>query len=186
MPRQAAAAAGFAASTARPLLKPPPDLNALEREAFLDIVLGAPPPCFYAQRSAVGCRLCQGHRSRADRSRRIGRRLCCRWQTLPWLPVWQASIRARTTLARMLALSPGGRVPSKVTRGAGASHLLFSTRSGMKPDEAIDRDALELALEACGAESPAVPSISMACSLTRPWEIVAQFPLIAQRVARWI
>jgi hypothetical protein len=31
----------------------------------------------------------------------------------PWLPVWQASIRAVTTLARMLALSPGGRVPSK-------------------------------------------------------------------------
>ena len=46
MPRQAAAASGFAASTARPLLKPPPDLNALEREAFLDIVLGAPPTHF--------------------------------------------------------------------------------------------------------------------------------------------
>ena len=43
MPRQAAAASGFAASTAQPLLKPPLDLNALEKEAFLDIVLGAPP-----------------------------------------------------------------------------------------------------------------------------------------------
>lgn len=31
----------------------------------------------------------------------------------PWLPIWQAEIRAVTTLARMLALSPGGRVPSK-------------------------------------------------------------------------
>ena len=31
----------------------------------------------------------------------------------PWLPIWQAKVRALTTLARMLTLSPGGRVPSK-------------------------------------------------------------------------
>jgi hypothetical protein len=33
----------------------------------------------------------------------------------PWLPVWQAKVRAVTTLARMLSLSPAGRVPSKPT-----------------------------------------------------------------------
>jgi hypothetical protein len=31
----------------------------------------------------------------------------------PWLPIWQAKVRALTTLARMLSLSPGGRVASK-------------------------------------------------------------------------
>ena len=45
MPRQAAAASGFAAST-RATFKPPGDLNALEKETFLDIVLGSPPSHF--------------------------------------------------------------------------------------------------------------------------------------------
>ena len=31
----------------------------------------------------------------------------------PWLPIWHAKVRALTTLARMLSLSPGGRVPTK-------------------------------------------------------------------------
>ena len=113
MPRQAAAASGFAASTARPLLKPPPDLNALEKEAFLDIVLGAPPHHFmpsdlpllaaYA-RAIVQEKIAAGELTRA---------YVVDDKPSPWLPVWQASIRAVTTLARMLALSPGGRVPSK-------------------------------------------------------------------------
>ena len=131
MPRQAAAASGFAASTARPLLKPPPDLNTLEKEAFLDIVLGAPPHHFmpsdlplvvaYA-RAIVQERIAAGELAAA---------YVVDDKPSPWLPVWQASIRAVTTLARMLAFSPGGRVPSRVTRGAGARELLFSTRSGI-------------------------------------------------------
>ena len=44
----------------------------------------------------------------------------------PWLPVWQASIRAVTTLARMLALSPGGRVPSKSPEAQEPVSLLFA------------------------------------------------------------
>jgi len=113
MPRQAAAASGFAASTARPLLKPPLDLNALEREAFLDIVLGAPPTRFlpsvlpliaaYAK-AIVQARIAAGELAAA---------YVVDGKPSPWLPVWQASIRAVTTLARMLALSPGGRVPSR-------------------------------------------------------------------------
>src|SRR5262249_40687305 len=48
-PRQAAAAAGFATTTTsgtRPLLKPPKDLNDLERQEFVALVLGAPPNHF--------------------------------------------------------------------------------------------------------------------------------------------
>ena len=112
MPRQAAAASGFAAST-RAMLKPPGDLNALEKETFLDIVLGSPPSHFlpsdlplltaYA-RAVVQEKIAAGELARA---------YVVSDKPSPWLPVWQASIRAVTTLARMLALSPGGRVPSK-------------------------------------------------------------------------
>jgi hypothetical protein len=31
------------------------------------------------------------------------------------LAIWQAKVRALTTLARMLSLSPGGRLPTKST-----------------------------------------------------------------------
>jgi hypothetical protein len=47
MPRLAAAAQSFTAtSTARPVLRPPSDLNELEREEFANIVLGVGPHHF--------------------------------------------------------------------------------------------------------------------------------------------
>ena len=69
MPRQAAAASGFAASTRSRCSSRLRDLNALEKEAFLDIVLGCPAASFHAERSAVSRRLCEGHRSGKDRGR---------------------------------------------------------------------------------------------------------------------
>ena len=36
----------------------------------------------------------------------------------PWLAVWQGQVRAVTTLARMLSLSPGGRVPTSSVKKA--------------------------------------------------------------------
>jgi hypothetical protein len=113
MPRQAAAASGFAASTARPLLKPPPDLNALEKEAFLDIVLGAPPHHFMPSDLPLVAAYARAVIQEKIAAGELARAYVVDDKPSPWLPVWQASIRAVTTLARMLALSPGGRVPSK-------------------------------------------------------------------------
>ena len=116
MPRQAAAASGFAARTnaSRMLEAARGSRTALERETFLDIVLGAPAAPFHAVRSAVARRLCEGHRCRRrSRAGELAAAYVVDDKPSPWLPVWQASIRAVTTLARMLALSPGGRVPSK-------------------------------------------------------------------------
>src|SRR6478735_1600357 len=113
MPRQAAAASGFAASTARPLLKPPRDLNALEREAFLDIVLGAPPTHFLPSDLPLIAAYAKAIVQERIAAGELAAAYVVDGKPSPWLPVWQASIRAVTTLARMLALSPGGRVPSK-------------------------------------------------------------------------
>ena len=113
MPRQAAAASGFAASTARPLLKPPPDLNALEKETFLDIVLGAPPHHFMPSDLPLVVAYARAIVQEKIAAGELAAAYVVDDKPSPWLPVWQASIRAVTTLARMLALSPGGRVPSK-------------------------------------------------------------------------
>jgi hypothetical protein len=114
MPRQAAAAAGFGTGTTRAMLKPPADLNELERTEFVSLVLGAPPSHFLpsdlpliaayaraivAEKIAAGELAAAGYVS-GDRPS-------------PWLAIWQAEVRAVTTLARMLSLSPGGRVPTK-------------------------------------------------------------------------
>jgi hypothetical protein len=113
MPRQAAAASGFATGTARPLLKPPPDLNALEKEAFLDIVLGAPPHHFIPSDLPLVVAYSRAIVQEKIAAGELAHAYVVDDKPSPWLPVWQASIRAVTTLARMLALSPGGRVPSK-------------------------------------------------------------------------
>ena len=116
MPRQAAAASGFAAST-RAMLKPPGDLNALEKEAFLDIVLGVPPHHFMPSDLPLVAAYARAVIQEKIAAGELGRAYVVDDKPSPWLPVWQASIRAVTTLARMLALSPGGRVPSKSVEG---------------------------------------------------------------------
>ena len=80
MPRQAAASAGFATGTTgtRMLLKPPEDLDQLERVEFVDLITGAPAVALPALRRAADRGLCQSHRRRASRERRTGRCLCRR------------------------------------------------------------------------------------------------------------
>ncbi len=47
MPRQAAASQGFAANgSTRSLLKPPEDLDQIERAEFISLITGAPPSHF--------------------------------------------------------------------------------------------------------------------------------------------
>jgi phage terminase small subunit len=120
MPRQAAAAQGFAANgSTRSLLKPPDDLDQLERTEFVALITGAPPSHFlpsdvpllaaYAK-AIVAERVAAGELAAAYVvSSPNGDR------PSPWLPIWQAKVRSLTTLARMLGLSPGGRLPSKPT-----------------------------------------------------------------------
>ena len=120
MPRQAAAARGFAANgSTRSLLKPPEDLDQIERAEFISLITGAPPSHFVPSdvpliaaysKAIVAERIASGELAAAyvvaspngDRPS-------------PWVPIWQAKVRALTTLARMLGLSPGGRLPSKPT-----------------------------------------------------------------------
>jgi hypothetical protein len=121
MPRQAAASAGFATGTTgtRTLLKPPDDLDQIERVEFVNLITGAPPSHFlpsdvpliaaYAK-AIVAERVASGELAAAYVvSSPNGDR------PSPWLPIWQAKVRSLTTLARMLGLSPGGRLPSKPT-----------------------------------------------------------------------
>ena len=103
MPRQAAAAAGFAASTARPLLKPPPDLNALEKEAFLDIVLGAPPHHFMPSDLPLIAAYAKAIVQERIAAGELAVAYLVDGKPSPWLPVWQASIRAATLTTSPIA-----------------------------------------------------------------------------------
>jgi hypothetical protein len=142
MPRQSSAAAGFATGTngTRMLLKPPEDLDQLERTEFANLILGAPPSHFlpsdvpliavYAK-AIVAERVASGELAAAPVvSSPNGDR------PSPWLAVWQARVRALTTLARMLSLSPGGRVPSKPAEPDGPTSYYSRLALEAKRDDA--------------------------------------------------
>src|SRR4051794_29196801 len=108
MPRQSSAAASFAAAdgSTRAAIRPPPDLNDLERTEFIATVTGSPPNHFlpadiatisqYA-RAVVAERRAAGELDAAPVvSGPHGDR------PSPWLPVWLGALRACTTLARRL------------------------------------------------------------------------------------
>lgn len=118
MPRQAAAAQGFAANgSTRSQILPPADLNALEKAEFVNVVLGSPPSHFlpadiatiaaYA-RAVVAERRAAGELDAAPVvSSPTGDK------PSPWLPIWLGQLRACTTLARRLNINPAGRVATK-------------------------------------------------------------------------
>jgi hypothetical protein len=98
-------------------LRPPDDLDELERREFVSLIVGSPPSHFvpsdlpliaaYAK-AIVAERIAAGELAAAPVvSSPNGDR------PSPWLAVWQARVRSLATLARMLSLSPGGRVASK-------------------------------------------------------------------------
>jgi hypothetical protein len=115
MPRQAAAAAGFATGTngTRMLLRPPDDLDQIERVEFANLIAGSPPSHFLP--SDVPLLACYAKAIVAERvaAGELQAAYIVDDKPSPWLPIWQAKVRALTTLARMLSLSPGGRVASK-------------------------------------------------------------------------
>ena len=121
------ASQGFAANgSTRQLLQPPDDLDKLERAEFVGLILGAPPSHFVPSdvpliaaysKAIVAERVASGELAAAYVVGSPGGD-----RPSPWLPIWQAKVRALTTLARMLSLSPGGRVASKPADDAPVSY----------------------------------------------------------------
>ena len=112
MPRQSAVSAAFAVKgSTRAALTPPADLTEPERAEFINIVLGTRPDHFVPS----DLPLLSAYARAIVQERIAADRLACKPvvddKASPWLAIWQGKVRALTTLARMLALSPGGRVP---------------------------------------------------------------------------
>jgi phage terminase small subunit len=113
MPRQAAAAGFTANGSTRASIRPPDDLDQIERVEFANLISGVGPNHFLPSdipllaaysKAIVAERVAAGELAAAP---------VINDKPSPWLAVWQARVRALTTLARMLSLSPGGRVASK-------------------------------------------------------------------------
>jgi hypothetical protein len=99
MPRQAAAAQAFTVNgSTRAMLKPPDDLAPSHFLPSDVPLIAAYAKAIVAERVASG---------------ELAAAYVIDDKPSPWLPIWQAKVRALTTLARMLSLSPGGRVASK-------------------------------------------------------------------------
>ena len=158
MPRQAAAAAGFATGT-----NGDPDAVEAARGSRPDGARRIRRPHHWRAARSISCRpifRCSPPMRRpsspsGSRAGELAAAYVVDDRPSPWLPIWQAKVRALTTLARMLALSPGGRVASKSAEShepvSYYSNSLWS--SVMNEIDEIDRDALKRALVACRAES---------------------------------
>ena len=110
MPRQAAASAGFATGTngTRMLLKAPDDLDRLERFEFANLITGAPPSHFLPSDIPLIAAYAKAIVAERVASGELAAAYVVDDKPSPWLPIWQAKVRALTTLARMLSARPGG------------------------------------------------------------------------------
>jgi hypothetical protein len=114
MPRQAAAAAGFTANgSTRESIRPPDDLIGPERAEFIALVLGAPPAHFVPSDIPLISAYSKAIVAERLAASKLAAAPVVEDRPSPWLPLWQARIRALTTLARMLCLNPGGRIPTR-------------------------------------------------------------------------
>ncbi len=114
MPRQSSAAQSFAANgTTRQLIQPPADLNPLEKQEFINVVLGSPANHFLPAdismislhaRHIVGERIAFGEFQASP---------IVDGRPSPWLAVMVAHARVLTTTARRLNINPAGRLPTK-------------------------------------------------------------------------
>ena len=128
MPRTAAASAAFSPErTTRPVLRPPPDLDALKREIFADIVLGVADPHHFVPgdvalvahlaRNIVLTRVAFGEMRAAG--------YVSDGKVSPWFTILQHASKEMRATARMLSLSPAV-VPPAVKAGRGAGLLLHA------------------------------------------------------------
>ena len=109
MPRQAAAAAGFATGTngTRMLLRPPEDLDQLERVEFANLITGAPANHFLPSDVPLLAAYAKAIVAERVASGELAAAYVVDDRPSPWLPIWQAKVRALTTLARMLSPESG-------------------------------------------------------------------------------
>ncbi|MBR0787386.1 hypothetical protein [Bradyrhizobium iriomotense] len=138
MPRQAAASQPFSANgSTRELLKPPEDLDQMERAEFVGLVVGAPPCHFLPSDLPLLAAYAKAVVAERVAAGELAAAYVIDGKPSPWLPIWQGKVRALTTLARMLALSPGGRVPSKSPKEAEpvSYYTRMSLSEGRRDDE---------------------------------------------------
>jgi hypothetical protein len=114
MPRQAAAAQGFAANgSTRALILPPADLNELERAEFLAVIAGSPPSHFLPADAAMIAIYAKAIVAEKIAAGELAAAPVVDGKPSPWLPIWMSSVRTVTTVARRLNINPAGRLPSK-------------------------------------------------------------------------
>lgn len=108
MPRQSANAATFSPTdTTRAVLRAPPDLDALEREVFADIVCGAAPNHFLPSDTPLIAHLARNivlTRTAFGEMKAAG--FVADGKASPWLTILQHAAKEMRATARMLSLSP--------------------------------------------------------------------------------
>ena len=167
MPRQAAAAAGFApTSTARPMLRPPSDLNALEKQEFADIICGVDVHHFIPADAALIGELAQYRvlwRTAFGELRASG--YISDGKASAWLTILQHAAKEVRSISRALSLTPAsyrqqpkpGGWKSRTTR---AKIYLRAIPMTSQTDTLTDADidAMTRAIATTRKESNAAPS----------------------------
>ncbi|MBR0732415.1 hypothetical protein JQ595_27055 [Bradyrhizobium japonicum] len=120
MPRQAAASQGFAAAdgSTRAQIRPPGDLNELERAEFVAVVMGSPASHFLPSDIATISAYARAVVAERRAAGELDAAPVIEGKPSPWLPVWLGQLRACTTLARRLNINPAGRLPTKSSEPA--------------------------------------------------------------------
>jgi hypothetical protein len=107
MPRKSSIVVPFAETAAR--IAPPPDLKGAARSQFLDLVLACRADHFDRVDVPLLARYSRALIAEKLAADELERASVIDDRPSPWLQVWQARMRAVTTLSRMLKLNPAGR-----------------------------------------------------------------------------
>jgi hypothetical protein len=136
MLRKAAAAAPYMPTPARPVLRPPVDLDAIEREAFADIVLTAPvghllscdvPWIAHLARSVVLARVAFGE------MKAVGH--VVDGKVSPWLNILQHASKEMRSTARLLSLTPASYRPTPKLEDEPVSYYTRMSMLESHPDD---------------------------------------------------
>jgi hypothetical protein len=108
MPRKSSTALAFSTSTAD-RIKPPNDLAGDARKQFVDLVCSCRPDHFDPVDAPLLARYARALVEEEVAADELALAYILDSKPSPWLAIWQAKIRAVTTLSRMLKLNPAGR-----------------------------------------------------------------------------
>ena len=132
MPRKSSAAIAFAPSTVA-RIRPPDDLDGAARNLFVDLVLACRADHFTDSDAPLLARYSRALVAEKVAADELERSSVLDDKPSPWLQVWQARMRAVTTLSRMLRLNPSARQSTP------------SSEVAAPPTSAYERIALEAA-----------------------------------------